>query len=85
MDESESEKSSTESVGTRKIHQQQVAAAGSILGWKNFVLGRGVRYTSKVSSNRAMWSAVLAVSAIVLVSVVLLVNIIGYLRFETAY
>ncbi|XP_027940384.1 protein NTM1-like 9 isoform X1 [Vigna unguiculata] len=37
-------------------------------------------HSSKVSSNRGMWSCVLAVSATVLVSVTVIVNIWGYVR-----
>lgn len=84
-DVDEPEKTSPEAADTRKTCQQHVATTESVLGWKDFLLGRRVRYTSKISSNRAMWSSVLAVSAIVLVSLVLLVNISGYLRFKTAY
>lgn len=79
----EPEKTSSESADSRKICQQPTAKP--ILGWKDLLLGRRVPYISKVSSSRAMWSSVLAVSAFILVSVVLLVNVWGYLRFYTAY
>ncbi|KAJ1431771.1 NAC domain [Sesbania bispinosa] len=84
-DTDEPEKTSPESADTRKICQEDVATAESMLESKNLLLGRRVRYTAKVSSNRAMWSTVFAVSAIVLASLLLLVNIWGYLRSKTAY
>ncbi|XP_020205492.1 NAC domain-containing protein 62 [Cajanus cajan] len=73
-DVDEPEKASAESADIRKTNQQHFATVKSISGVKNS------RYTSKVSFNRAMWSYVLAVSAIVLVSVILLVQIWGYVR-----
>ncbi|XP_027369168.1 NAC domain-containing protein 62-like isoform X2 [Abrus precatorius] len=76
----EKPKAPPESADTKKILQQHVATAESISEPKNLLSGRKVRPTSKISYNRAMWSSVLAVSAIVLVSLVLLVNIWGYLR-----
>ncbi|KAK7321329.1 hypothetical protein VNO77_31860 [Canavalia gladiata] len=76
-DDEAPEKTSPES---RRILQQHVAAAESISSPKNLLLGRKVHSTTKISSNRLMWSSVLAVSAIVLVSLVLLVNIWGYIR-----
>ncbi|XP_061339179.1 NAC domain-containing protein 62-like [Gastrolobium bilobum] len=85
-DVDEQEKTSPQSAETRKISQQHVATAESIFGLKDFLLEeRRVRYTSKASTNRAMWSSVLAVSAIVLVLLVVVVNICGYLRISTAY
>ncbi|KAL2317538.1 hypothetical protein Fmac_031414 [Flemingia macrophylla] len=73
-DVDEPEKASAESTDIRKTSQQHFATARSISGAKTS------RYPLKVFSNRAMWSYVLAVSAIVLVSVILLVNIWGYVR-----
>ncbi|TKY56417.1 NTM 9 [Spatholobus suberectus] len=79
-DVDETEKVSPESAAnSRKICQQPVATAESFSGSKDLLSRRG-HYTSKVYSNHAMWSYVLAVSAIVLVSVILLVNIWGYVR-----
>ncbi|KAK7301000.1 hypothetical protein RJT34_11854 [Clitoria ternatea] len=80
-DVDEPEKASPESANSRKVSHQHVATAESILGSKDLVSGSRVHYTSKVSSNGAMWSSVLAVSATVLVSVIVIVNMWGYFRF----
>lgn len=80
-DVDEPEKATPESADMRKICQHQVATAESLLGLQSFILGRRVRYTSKASPNRAMWSSVFAVLAFVLVLLVFLGNIWGYLIF----
>ncbi|CAI8585736.1 unnamed protein product [Vicia faba] len=64
---------------------EKTSPTESTLGWKDFLMGRRAHNTSKPSTNRSKWFAVLAVSAGVLVSSVLFMNIWGYLRFETAY
>ncbi|CAJ1970591.1 unnamed protein product [Sphenostylis stenocarpa] len=79
-DVDEPEKESPESSDSEKFTEQHVATAESILGSKDLLQSRRFRYSSKVSSNRAMWSYVLAVSATALVSVIFLVNIWPYVR-----
>ncbi|RZB69740.1 protein NTM1-like 9 [Glycine soja] len=79
-DSDEPEEASPKSTDPRKISQQHVATAESISGSKDLLVSRRGCYTSKVSSNCATWSYVLAVSATVLVSAILLVNIWAYVR-----
>ncbi|XP_058762265.1 NAC domain-containing protein 62-like [Vicia villosa] len=63
---------------------EKTSPTESTLGWKDFLMGKRAHNTSKPSSNRSKWFAVLAVSAGVLISSVMYMNIWGYLRFETA-
>lgn len=79
-DVDEPEEASPESTDLRNISEKHVATAESVSGSKVLLVNRRVHYTSKVSSNRATWSNVLAVSAAVLVSAILLVNIWAYVR-----
>ena len=79
-DVDEPEEASPESTDLRNISEKHVATAESVAGSKVLLVNRRVHYTSKVSSNRATWSNVLAVSAAVLVSAILLVNIWAYVR-----
>lgn len=75
-DVDEAEKESPESSDLRKITRQHIATAESLISKES----RRGRHTSKVLSNRGMWSYVLAVSATVLVSVTVIVNIWAYVR-----
>ncbi|KAK7385481.1 hypothetical protein VNO78_31203 [Psophocarpus tetragonolobus] len=79
MDEPE-DASPEPAVESRKISKQHVATAESISGSKDLLLRRRGRCTSKVSSNQATWSYVLAVSATVLVSAIVVINIWAYVR-----
>ncbi|XP_014505174.1 protein NTM1-like 9 isoform X2 [Vigna radiata var. radiata] len=75
-DVDEAEKESPESSDLRKITRQHIATAESLISKES----RRGHHTSKVLSNRGMWSYVLAVSATVLVSVTVIVNIWAYVR-----